>query len=358
MSTKTFKVLFGPGNIASIPDNTMFALNKIENVEAWGIAEEKHHYLTFRQRWKFLSPLTSIRKNPFKRIYQEIRNKLILFQYIWWADVIVWNWDIGKYPAKIIRLLGKRIYVEWLGSDIRIPELVMLENPQYKISWESGEYAYKMESRERSLNIQKKFKSINAIPLLCPEMSLFLDRSIFNSHQSTFQPINLESFNIFVPQINNHTPVLVHTPSNTGAKGTKYVRNSIEELRIKQLNFEYIEITGKTRLEALEAISKADIFIDQFVSGGYGMATCEALAMGKPVISYIMPSVKNIIPKECPIINSNVNELTDTLHNLIENAPLRNTIGIQSRQYIEKYHDADQIARELVRMFQEDLKKR
>jgi glycosyltransferase involved in cell wall biosynthesis len=354
---KTLNILFGPGNIASIPDNTMFALNKIDTVCARGIANSSHKYVSFRKGWTILSPITSIKKNPFKRIFQELRNRYLIFKLILWADVIVWNWDIDKYSSFLIHLFRKKIYIEWLGSDIRIPEIVMNDNPQYKLSWENGEYGYKIESKERSLRIQQKFKRINAKPLLCPEMTLYLDRNLFADYIPTFQPINLEDFRAIYPAQETQKPILVHTPSNTGAKGTKYVRESIKILANKKLNFTYIEITDQTREKALEAISNCDIFIDQFIMGGYGMASCEAMAMGKPVVSYIMPSVTKLLPKDCPIINTDVNMLTANLEKLIKETSLRNETGLKSRTYIEKYHNADIIARELRKIFITELKK-
>ncbi|HXH19794.1 MAG TPA: protein adenylyltransferase SelO family protein, partial [Chitinophagales bacterium] len=42
--------------------------------------------------------------------------------------------------------------------------------------------------------------------------------------------------------------------------------------------------------------------------------------------------------KECPIVPTNPENLTDNLRMLIKNPALRNELGKKGRQYVEKYH--------------------
>jgi glycosyltransferase involved in cell wall biosynthesis len=144
----------------------------------------------------------------------------------------------------------------------------------------------------------------------------------------------------------NTRPIIVHTPSATGGKGTRFVRNAIDRLK-STLDFEYLEIVNKTHKEALETIAKADIFLDQFLAGAYGMASCEAMAMGKPVFCFLLKPLKELLPEDCPIVNVDIDSLEFTLKEYILNATLRNQTGIKSRQYVESYHDANKVCRDL-----------
>jgi hypothetical protein len=356
MNTPTLHVFFALGNIASIPNTTIQALNKLPDIHAKGLSQGNHQYWTFGKHWTIIT-LSSFRKNPFRRLWQEVQLKTQLLKHILWADICVWYWDIDVFSFWLIKLLKKPVYVEWLGSDIRIPELVRAENKYYANCWDEGEFQYYFESRENSNRKQQKFAKLNATPLLSPEMSLFLNKEIYPFFTSLFQRIDSTKYAPIYPSKHSKKPILVHTPSATGAKGTKYVRACIQCLQEKEIPFEYIEIHNKSREESYVAIQKADIFIDQFIAGSYGIASCEAMAMGKPVLCYLMPSVVKNLPTDCAIINTSLDTLYNTLYTLISNAELRHEAGKKSRQYVEQYHDADKIAINLQKLFTERLNK-
>lgn len=351
---KKINILFAPSNTASMPDITLQALNRRPEIQAKGISWGRTMYWSFGENWKIIE-VSSLRKHPLKRIAQYISYKYAIAKGILWADILMWHWDIDTFEYYLIKLLRKPIFVEWIGSDIRVPEIVSNENQYYKEAWDNGDWDYKMESRERSNRIQKKFYDLKAMPTVCVEMSLHLNRNFFPTNITFYQRIDIRNYKAAYPSSDSTIPVLVHTPSATGTKGTRYVREAIEQLREKGFQFEYVEIHNKTRQEALSAIQQADIFIDQFIVGSYGLATCEAMAMGKPVLCYLMDSVKNLLPADCPIVNTNLNTLLATLETYITNAGLRNETGIRSRAFAEQYHDADKIAIQLETLYKETL---
>ena len=353
--SKEIKVLFAPSNMASMPNLTIQALNKLPGIKAKGISYGISHYWTFGPNWKIIE-VTSFKVNALKRIFQFITFKYELFKGILWADILMWTWDIDRFEFFLIKLFKKKIFIEWLGSDIRVPDILFQHNLYYKNAWANGDWDYMSESQLRSDTIQEKFYKLKATPLLCIEMSLFLNRNFFPNYVSFFQRIDINNYLPQYPSPHSNNPVLVHTPSATGTKGTRYVREIVEKFRAKGMQFEYIEIHNKSRQEALDAIGKADIFIDQFIGGSYGLATCEALAMGKPVFCYLMPYVAERLPKECAIINSNLENLESNLERYMLDANLRHEAGVKSRAFAAQYHDADKIALQLQTLYKETMK--
>lgn len=352
---KKINVLFAPANTASMPDITLQALNRLDSVDAKGISFANHHYWTFGPNWKIFT-YTSFRKNPLKRILEIISSKWALWKGIYRADLLMWHWDIEPIDYWMVRLMRKPIFVEWIGSDIRVPDFLFNVNPYYKKVWDDGEWDYMQESKTRSDDIQKRFRKLNATALLCPEISLFLNPQYFSSFTLFYQRIDLKNYTPRYPDPQKNIPTLVHTPSAKGTKGTKYVRQAIENLKKKGLPLEYIEIHNKTRQEALNAIGQADIFIDQFIVGSYGLATCEAMAMGKPVLCYLMPCVTEKLPVDCPIVNTTLETLETTLEEYILQPDLRNKTGQAGRRFVEAYHDADKIALQLEKIYKETLR--
>ena len=161
--------------------------------------------------------------------------------------------------------------------------------------------------------------------------------------------IRLDEFEPAYPDPERHRPVIVHAPSDKGSKGSAVVLAAVETLRSRKLEFDFVLVTGTARSQSLDTVRRSDVYLDQFVSGSHGMATVEAMALGKPVVCYIKPSVS--YPTDLPIVNATAEGLADALEPLLVNGELRRDIGLRSRQYAEKYHDATLIARQLVELY-------
>lgn len=160
------------------------------------------------------------------------------------------------------------------------------------------------------------------------------------------------------PAINNNKPLIVHSPTAKIGKGSNIIVPLIEELK-KQFNFDFILLHDMSREKVLEIMQKTDIFIDQIIVGSYGMAAMEAMSFGKPVMCYLMPEVfKAGLPEECPIVNTNPDNLKEQLTTLITNAQLRHDTGIKSRAFAEKFHDVEKVSSQLLTIYKTELEKK
>ncbi len=113
------------------------------------------------------------------------------------------------------------------------------------------------------------------------------------------------------------------------------------------MNYEidFVLVENMTNDKAIELYQSADIIIDQLLIGTYGVFACEAMALGKPVVTYISQEMKSEFPDELPIVSANIENIESKLEMLINNAKLRNDIGISGRKYVEKYHDFKNVAK-------------
>ena len=103
--------------------------------------------------------------------------------------------------------------------------------------------------------------------------------------------------------------------------------------------------------EARKIYEEADIIIDQLRIGSYGLLAIEAMAMGKTVITFISDPMKDKYPKELPIISANPDSLKDTLEYLIINKDMLEKKGEDGRLFVEKYHDSNLIAKNLLELY-------
>src|SRR5438094_453806 len=77
-------------------------------------------------------------------------------------------------------------------------------------------------------------------------------------------------------------PLVVHAPSNRARKGTEQLVAACEGLEV---DLEIVE--GLHHDEAFARYAAADIVVDQLNAGWYGVFALEAMALGKPVLTFL-----------------------------------------------------------------------
>ena len=109
----------------------------------------------------------------------------------------------------------------------------------------------------------------------------------------------------------------------------------------KKFEFHLIENVPYDKVK--HAFQSIDILIDQIYVGWYGGLAVETMALGKPVLCYIREDDLKFIPFEMaenlPIVKTCPATLKRDLISLIE-MPYDELLelGMQSREYVEKWH--------------------
>jgi glycosyltransferase involved in cell wall biosynthesis len=273
-----------------------------------------------------------------------------------WADVVHWHFGYRVLPGdlelKYAASLNKVRIVEFWGSDIRIPEIAVQDNPYFQRLLEDPTNDYQI-SYSASRKTQERFAR-NGFKCLIPAIELmpYVQRDLFPSPIETKVRIVLSDFDPKYPDPDRVVPVVAHAPSRLKAKGTPSVISAIEQLKTK-FDFEFKLIHNVPHADAIDMMRDCDIMLDQFVAGVHGVAALEAMALGKPVVCYVKPSLLSEFPSEYPVINANQDNIIQVVGNLLADGQRRHEIGRQSRAYVEKHHDAHQIAHQLANLYQE-----
>jgi glycosyltransferase involved in cell wall biosynthesis len=216
----------------------------------------------------------------------------------------------------ILRALGKKSVFHFLGSDIRG------KNP--------AELAY---GKRADAEIVGSFDALRWVPeaeMIPPGIDL-----------SPFVP---------VPPSDRARPIVVHAPSHRPKKGTDYVIAACEQLPVE------LDIVERVpHDEARERYARADIIVDQLLAGWYGIFALEAMALGKPVVTYLKPDAVEQTERhfgtKVPVVSATTESLLDVLRPLVESPQLRREIGAASRAYVERVHDIDTIADRLLEVY-------
>lgn len=250
--------------------------------------------------------------------------------------------------ARYEKWRGKRIVTEFFGSDVRLPETEAKRNPYYVNSYH--------ESETTNRNKLQAWSDLTDGEVIFPDhsFSLFLE-PYFDKIHVVGQRIDCSRYAPCYPDVEIKRPRVMHAPSQQAFKGTAHIERAVESLKSKGLDFDYIRVSGMAHAEAMELYKTADLVIDQLCGGAHGVFACEAMALGKPVVCYILPELVAGFPEGFPIINANPDTIESVLEEWIQSPARLHEVGKQSRAYAERVHDVRKIARDLIRIYQKDF---
>jgi hypothetical protein len=264
------------------------------------------------------------------------------------------GWTLMKdcKDIRILKFFGKKTMLILVGCDARVPE---------KVNW------FKWNPCSGCPDDYKKFVScdISKKKILIPKLEKIFDfisspeecAGLLNySYHKTFFPRNLYRLEPYYSEnLLNRKIKILHAPSNKHYKGTKFIREVVENLSKTYDNFEYVEKQGMSISDLYTVISSFDLIIDQVIVGYYGLFSVESMALGKPVVVYIRPDIWDKERSFSPVYNANPDNLYEVLKNILTDPGQLRERGIASRAYVEKYHDAGKIAYDIYSVMK-DLK--
>jgi len=345
------RVLHLPENIASQSSVTVRALLDI-GVDARGIvvgssdsqmSDSLYVIPAFDVKWSFA---------------KKFQWRANCFRHLAWADVVHWHYGYSSLFQRAMltwsKLLGKAQFIEFWGSDIRVPEVEAFDNPYFAEIIGLHEY----RDAESSINSRKRqliFNNAGAHVLCSVGMKEHLCADLFPRRTHVPQRIELDSIPLSYPDPECNNPVVVHAPTAPIIKGSSVVIEAMKQITSTRLcSFDLV--CGVPRVEALRRMSACDIYVDQLRIGHHGLAALEAMAMGKPVVAYIKPAMRAQYPPDFPIVCADPQSLPQVLGELIADGKLRRRIGEAGRRYVQLHHNSRTVAIELRRLYSEELR--
>ncbi len=272
------------------------------------------------------------------------------------TDVIHWYYGRSVMWRGLdlawIAALHKPALVEWMGSDIRIPEVEFANNPYYARAYQSGyEYAA-TETMENSRRAQAQFARARFAFGADRGLFQYIQQDINQKHYWMPRRIILEDYEPAYPALIRTAPLVLHFPTAPVAKGASAVKRSVE-IAQSMYPFEFRLVQGLPHDQAMMLMEQADIILDQFVLGDYGMATLEAMAYGKPVICYIKKPLADLYGLDLPVVNATQETLAESLLSLLQDANRRQELGRLGRVYVEQNADMQVVAPRMLEVYRD-----
>jgi glycosyltransferase involved in cell wall biosynthesis len=137
---------------------------------------------------------------------------------------------------------------------------------------------------------------------------------------------------------------VMHAPNHRGVKGTEFLVAAVETLRAEGLDIDLELVEGRPNEEVRALMQEVDVFADQFILTGYGLAAVEAMASGLPAMcnledDYVMRVFRLYsFFGECPVVSASPELIADRLRLLVTSPGLRRELGEAGRRYVERFH--------------------
>ncbi len=251
---------------------------------------------------------------------------------------------LGALDARLLRRAGRRVVVEFLGSDVRVPSQEARRNPHY--------VRLEIEDDARATARMRRWSSVTSgHAIVCDRaLTTFVAPHFAHVHVVPFR-VDVQALAPAPPKPDARVPIVVHAPSDLAGKGTVHVRAAVEALRARGAELEYVELHGVSRAQAATVTARADLVIDQLCSGAHGVFAVEAMALAKPVLCHVLPEVERTYPEGFPIVVVTPETLTDVLADWLQRPRDRHERGLASRAYAERVHDLPAVARRLLDVY-------
>lgn len=139
-------------------------------------------------------------------------------------------------------------------------------------------------------------------------------------------------------------PIVAHSPSVGLVKGTHLIEPVVRHMHDDGM-IEYRGMTGIKSADMPAVVGEADIVLDQFRIGSYGVAAVEAMAAGRVVVGHVLPDVRqmvrNLTGLELPVVEAVPETLRSVIGDLVSDRARMAEIGALGQQFTTRVHSGE-----------------
>ena len=294
-------------------------------------------------------------RNDFDYVFKFFDDKRLQYLFICMFSYPIFLWVLWKYdifhfyfngdylsytPLKwlelpILKQAGKKIVVSPYGGDVTQPSKV-----KDKYKWNIGLFYEEDYPPVNEEAIRKKIRYFTKYAdciIGVGELMEYLPR--YDIVLPMNSAIDLSEWK---PTYKEREDVIkiVHAPNHRALKGTKYLITACNELKKEGYSIELIMVEKMSNEKAKRIYESADIIADQFLIGWYALFAAEGMALGKPVLCFLRDEwikTNDFEKWNCPIVNTNPDNLKENLKMLINDEELCLKLGREGREFVKRY---------------------
>jgi hypothetical protein len=231
-------------------------------------------------------------------------------------------WDLP-----LLRSLGKRVYMHFRGSDVRLPSRHVAREPDSYLRDTPVEV-----DEDRILGriaVCRRF--CDAMLVSTPGLLDEVPDAIWTPHV-----VDVASW-ATPPRTEPDVPTVVHIPSSRATKGSDVIDPALRALDAQGV-IVYRSLSGLGRGELREAIRGADMLVDSITIGDHGLISVEAMAAGTIPIAHVHEENRRRNPGS-PVVEATVHDLATVVESLARDPARRAGLRDECRRFARRRHD-------------------
>lgn len=239
---------------------------------------------------------------------------------------------------RALRAAGISVALMFYGSELRLPSRHRERMPDSPFA--PGLWSLTPALEAQALRI-KAFADAFDGPMFVATPDLLIDLP-----QATWLPVIIDTdpWAATRPAFTglDGPPIVSHVPSKAIVKGTDLIEPILQRLNEEGL-IRYEPLSGLQYSEMPAAYTGADIVLDQFRIGTYGVAAVEAMAAGRFVISNVGEQVRGEVERQLgetvPIIEATAATLEQVLRAVVADPEAYRPIVDRGPAFAQRHHD-------------------
>jgi hypothetical protein len=230
------------------------------------------------------------------------------------------------------------------GSDVRVPSVHSAWEPWSLFPSLDPDYVATLEKRSRAA--AEYFATfLGPVFVSTPDLLRFVPNA-------RWLPVvvDIEQWRHERSSFSHERPVVVHAPSSSTLKGSDQLDPILEDLSSRGW-IDYRRVQGVAPAQMPEVFRDADVMVDQFGMGIYGVAACEAMAAGAVVVSHVSDFFRAQVERETgrrlPIVEATPATLTSVIERLLDDRDSARGVAADGLAFVGEVHDGRTSARVL-----------
>lgn len=222
------------------------------------------------------------------------------------------------------------------GSDIRIPTRHAAEEPYSPFA---GMDPRRLRRLQRVVDRNQAVLTNLGLPVFISTPDMFADVP-----SATWLPVIVDPArwaNDDLP-LQRAVPVVAHAPSKGFIKGSDLIDPIMQRLDAEGV-IEYRRVSGVPAEKMVDVYRDADIVLDQFRIGNYGVAACEAMAAGRVVVSHVdertRSAARGASGVDLPVIEATADTLEAVIRGIIADPDPARTVAARGPSFVSTIHD-------------------
>ena len=172
-------------------------------------------------------------------------------------------------------------------------------------------------------------------------------------------PININQFE-YKPNVIKDNKIVFYHGVTRPCKGTRFIRPAFEKMKQKYGNkAEFICAEKLPFNDYMKVVEKTNVIVDDANSYSIAMNGLFSLLKGKLIMGGAEPIANKELGIEGvnPVFNicPNVDQICSVIEEIIQRRDEIEELGLKGRQFVEQYHNNIDIAKEYIKIWEEDL---